>query len=116
MLNYSSRFSHIRQAPSVRLQLPTSQTTRYLTSIRMVQKFQLAAPRAELALPAAAASEICSLVGSADVLVRLLTVPIRPQSLQSPPALSRDGGGRTTQPASASNEPRDAPEETRGDR
>ena len=49
---------------------------------------------------------------SADVLVRLLTVPVRPQSLPSPPALSRNGL-RATQTTSASG---DSLQETRGDR
>ncbi|KAK4153722.1 hypothetical protein C8A00DRAFT_43418 [Chaetomidium leptoderma] len=50
---------------------------------------------------------------SADVLVRLLTVPVRPQSPpSSPPALSRNGRRPTQTTSSAS---RDSLRETRGD-
>ncbi|KXX74392.1 hypothetical protein MMYC01_209937 [Madurella mycetomatis] len=50
--------------------------------------------------------------GSADVLVRLLTVPVRPQSLPFPLVLSRNGR-RATQTISASG---DSLQETRGDK
>ncbi len=80
----------------------------------MVRKFRLAAPRAEIALPRGRSLRDLLFGRSANVLVRLLTVPARPQSLPSAPAQPRNGRF-TTQTASVSTELRDSLQETRGD-
>ncbi|KAH8744294.1 hypothetical protein F5883DRAFT_23627 [Diaporthe sp. PMI_573] len=56
----------------------------------MVQKFRLAAPRAERAIPHGRKFRDFLLDGSAAVLVRLLAVPVKPQIPQPIPANSRN--------------------------
>ncbi|KAH6977654.1 hypothetical protein EDB80DRAFT_757397 [Ilyonectria destructans] len=57
----------------------------------MVQKFRLGAPRAEMALPRGRKLGHLLFDGSAEVLVGLLAVPVRPQISPSIPAESRNG-------------------------
>ncbi len=80
----------------------------------MVQKFRLEAPHAEMALLRGRSLRDLLFGRSSDVLVRLPTVPVRPQSLPSAPAQPRNGRC-TTQTASASSKLRDSLQETRGD-